>query len=66
MTRLALFQAVAAADRAWMAEITRIFGDRDAASARFHGTANGEPTSLLRELRDTYVTVLHAYRARPH
>lgn len=66
MSRLALFQAVAAADTAWMAEIVRVFGDRDASSARYHGRANGEPSSVLRELRDTYVAVLCAYRARPH
>jgi hypothetical protein len=42
MSKLALFQAASAADKAWMAEIARIFGDREAGRARFNGRATGE------------------------
>lgn len=66
MRRLALFQAVDAADKAWMLEITRIFGDRDAGMARVHGRAAGEPNSNLRALHDHYIASCDAYRARPH
>jgi hypothetical protein len=63
MSKLALFQAASAADKAWMVEIARIFGDRDAGLARFHGRATGEPGSHLRDLYHRYVLTRDAYCA---
>ncbi|MES1156442.1 MAG: hypothetical protein ABUL73_01570 [Alphaproteobacteria bacterium] len=64
MSKLALFQAAKAADQAWMSEIVRLFGDRDAGSVRFHGKGAGEPGSRLREFYDRYVKTRDAYALR--
>ena len=40
------------------------FGERDAGMARFHGRANGEPGTRLRELYDCYVKARDAYEAQ--
>lgn len=64
MSRLQLFQDSAQADKAWMAEVRAVFGDRDAGMARFHGRATGEPGSHLRDLYDRYVKARDAYAGR--
>ena len=61
MSKLKLLQEAAAADKAWMAEVTAVFGERDAGMARFHGRATGEPGSRLRELYNEYVKTRDAY-----
>ena len=64
MSKLRLLQEYTAADKAWMAEVATVFGERDAGMARFHGRATGEPGSRLRELYDRYVKARDAYEAR--
>jgi hypothetical protein len=63
MSKFALFQAASAADKAWMIEVARIFGAREAGLARFHGRATGEPGSQLRVLYQGYVRTRDAYNA---
>lgn len=63
-TKLQLLQAASAADKAWMSEVVRLFGKRDAGVARFHDQAQGEPGSTLRALFDAYVTTRDAYADR--
>jgi hypothetical protein len=63
MSKLKLHQELAAADKAWMAEVAAVFGEREAGMARFHDRANGEPGSRLRELYDVYVKARDAYGA---
>lgn len=62
MSKLRLLQESTAADRAWMAEVRVVFGDREAGLARFQGRANGEPGTRLRELYDRYVKARDAYK----
>lgn len=64
MSKLRLLQESTAADRAWMAEVASVFGERDAGLARFQGRATGEPGTHLRELYDCYVKARDAYNAR--
>lgn len=64
MSKLRLLQQSTAADRAWMAEVERIFGKSEAGLARFQGRATGEPGSRLRELYDQYTKARDAYTAR--
>lgn len=64
MSKLRLLQASSAADKAWMIEVRKLFGDRDAGMARFHGRATGEPGTRLRELYESYVKARDAYGAR--
>lgn len=64
MSKLRLLQESTAADRAWMAEVKAVFGEREAGLARFHGRATGEPGSRLRELYDRYVKARDAYNAQ--
>ena len=61
MSKLRLLQESTAADKAWMAEVAVVFGEREAGLARFQGRANGEPGSRLRELYDCYVKARDAY-----
>lgn len=63
MSRLALYLAATGADKAWMAEVARLFGERDAGLARVHGWAAGAPGSPLRELHDRYVRTREAYNS---
>jgi hypothetical protein len=63
MSRLRLLQACTAADKAWMTEVERVFGERDADMARFDGRATGERGSHLRALYEQYVKARDAYRA---
>lgn len=62
MSKFALFHAVDAADKAWMFEVVRIFGDADAGRARSRGRAAGEHGSRLREPYDGYLAASAAYR----
>ena len=64
MSKLRLLQDSTAADKAWMTEVRTVFGERDAGMARFHGRANGEPGTRLRELYDCYVKARDAYEAQ--
>ena len=64
MSKLRLLQDATAADKAWMAEVAAVFGERDAGLARFHGRATGEPGSRLRELYDRYVKARDAYHSQ--
>lgn len=64
MSKLRLLQDSSKADKAWMAEVRAVFGDRDAGMARFHGRATGEPGSRLRDLYDRYVKARDAYAGR--
>jgi hypothetical protein len=64
MSKLKLHQESAEADKAWMAEVRAVFGDRDAGMARFHGRATGEPGTRLRELYNLYVKARDAYNAQ--
>jgi hypothetical protein len=64
MSKLRLLQNSSQADKAWMAEVRAVFGDRDAGMARFHGRATGEPGSRLRDLYDRYVKARDAYAGR--
>jgi hypothetical protein len=64
MSKLRLLQESTAADRAWMAEVAAVFGEREAGLARFQGRANGEAGSRLRELYDRYVRARDAYEAQ--
>jgi hypothetical protein len=64
VSKLRLFQEATEADKAWMAEVRAVFGDRDAGMVRFHGQATGEPGSRLRELYDRYVKTRDAYNAQ--
>lgn len=64
MSKLRLLQESTAADRAWMAEVAQVFGEREAGLARFQGRATGEPGSRLRELYDRYVKARDAYNAQ--
>ena len=64
MSRLRLLQDASSADKAWMAEVRDVFGEREAGMARFHGRATGEPGTHLRELYDHYVKTRDAYDAR--
>lgn len=66
MSRFALFAAANAADKAWMAEVARVFGPREAGLARVHGRAAGEPGSHLRDLHDRCVKTRDAYAALRH
>ncbi len=61
MSRLRLLQASTAADRAWMAEVANVFGEKDAGLARFQDRASGEPGTPLRDLFDKYVRARDAY-----
>jgi hypothetical protein len=63
MSKLRLHQEYAAADKAWMAEVAAVFGEREAGLARFHGRATGEQGSRLRELYNLYVKARDAYGA---
>jgi hypothetical protein len=64
MSKLRLLQEATAADKAWMAEVAAVFGEREAGLARFQGRATGEPGSHLRELYDRYVKTRDAYQAQ--
>lgn len=64
MSRLRLLQDASSADKAWMAEVRDVFGEREAGMARFHGRATGEPGTRLRDLYDRYVKTRDAYDAR--
>ena len=64
MSKLRLLQEATAADRAWMAEVALVFGEREAGLARFQGRANGDPGSRLRELYNEYVKTREAYDAQ--
>lgn len=64
MSKLRLLQESTAADRAWMAEVAAVFGEREAGLARFQGRATGEPGSRLRELYNCYVKARDAYNAQ--
>jgi hypothetical protein len=64
MSKLKLLQESTAADKAWMAEVAAVFGERDAGLARFQGRATGEPGTRLRELYNLYVKARDAYDAR--
>ena len=64
MSKLRLHLDSAAADKAWMAEVAAVFGERDAGLARFQGRATGEPGSRLRELYNAYVTARDAYQSQ--
>lgn len=64
MSKLKLLQEATAADKAWMAEVALVFGEREAGLARFHGRATGEPGSRLRELYTAYVRARDAYSAQ--
>ncbi len=64
MSRLRLLQDVDAAEKAWMAEATTVFGARDAGMAKFDGRATGEVGSRLRELHTLYMRAKDAYEAR--
>ncbi|MBL8547472.1 MAG: hypothetical protein JNL81_13485 [Hyphomonadaceae bacterium] len=61
MSKLRLLQESTEADKAWMAEVRSVFGERDAGMARFHGRATGEPGTRLRELYNLYVKARDAY-----
>jgi hypothetical protein len=63
MSKLRLHQELAAADKAWMAEVAVVFGEKEAGMARFHDRANGEPGSRLRELYNAYVKARDVYDA---
>jgi hypothetical protein len=63
VSKLRLLQDYTAADKAWMAEVAAVFGERDAGMARFHGRATGEPGTRLRELYNGYVKARDAYGA---
>lgn len=63
MSKLRLLLEAQAADKAWMAEVAAIFGEREAGMARFHGRATGEPGSLLHRLYTEYVKTRDAYAA---
>jgi hypothetical protein len=64
ISKLRLLQASAEADKAWMAEVVKVFGARDADMARFQGRATGEPGSRLRELYDLFTKARDAYDAK--
>lgn len=64
MSKLRLLQESTEADKAWMAEVRSVFGEREAGMARFHGRATGEPGTHLRELYDRYVKARDAYNAK--
>jgi hypothetical protein len=59
--KLELLRSSTAADKAWMAEVAALFGERDAGLARFQDRANGEPGTRLRELYNAYVKARDAY-----
>lgn len=61
MSKLGLLQASTAADKAWMLEVVKVFGEREAGIARFQDRANGEPGTRLRKLYDSYVAARDAY-----
>jgi|CXWL01.1.fsa_nt_gi hypothetical protein len=61
MSKLSLLQASSAADKAWMAEVVAVLGERDAGMARFQERASGEPGSRLRTLYNAYVAARDAY-----
>lgn len=61
MSKLRLLQAATAADKAWMAEVVAVFGERESGMARFQERANGEPGSKLRTLYNEYVSAREAY-----
>lgn len=63
MSKLRLLQEASVAEKAWMKEVTAVFGASDAGMARFQGRATGEPGSRLRELYNAYVKVRDAYAA---
>jgi len=63
VSKLRLLQDSTAADRAWMAEVAAVFGEKEAGLARFQGIATGEPGSRLRELYDCYVKARDAYQS---
>jgi hypothetical protein len=63
MSKLRLLQESSTAEKAWMAEVAAVFGEREAGLARFQGRAMGEPGSRLRELYDRYRKAHDAYRA---
>ena len=64
MSRVRILQESDAADKAWMAEVAAVFGDREAGMARFDGRGAGEPGSRLRELYDLHVKARNAYEAK--
>ncbi len=61
MGKLRLLQASAVAEKAWMAEVVSVFGERDAGLARFQERASGEPGTRLRALYNHYVAARDAY-----
>lgn len=64
MSKLRLLQDSTDADKAWMAEVRSVFGEREAGMARFHGRATGEPGTRLRELYNIYVKARDAYESQ--
>jgi hypothetical protein len=64
VSKLRLLQESTEADKAWMAEVRTVFGEREAGMARFHGRATGEPGTRLRELYDVYVKARDAYNSQ--
>lgn len=64
MSKLRLLQGSTDADKAWMAEVRSVFGEREAGMARFHGRATGEPGTRLRELYNIYVKARDAYESQ--
>ena len=60
-SKLHLLKSSTAADKAWMAEVAAVFGERDSNLARFQERANGEPGTRLRTLYDAYVRARDAY-----
>jgi hypothetical protein len=63
MSKISLWQAAIAADKAWMVEVVAEFGERNAGLARFQDRANGQPGTRLRQLYNSYVAARDAYSA---
>jgi hypothetical protein len=63
MSKLSLWQAAVAADKAWMVEVVAVFGERDAGLARFQNRATGELGTRLSQLFKAYETARDAYLA---
>ena len=61
MRRLELLRAANEAEKAWMLEVSAVFGERDADMARFQERANGKRGSELRKLHDRYRAAWETY-----
>lgn len=63
VSRLRLMQDMTEAETAWMTELRKVFGERDAGLVRFQDRGAGEPGSHLNTLYLAFVASRDRYTA---